>query len=62
MFVKSRVTYEGKPLEVLNELLKKRSEILGETTKNAVVATMIASLVSIRAGTRNAQKTKKFNI
>jgi len=54
MRVKTKVTYEGKPLEVLNALLKKRSEILGETTKNAVVATMIASLVSIRAGTLNA--------
>ena len=50
------VTYEGKPLSVLNELVEKRKKILGETTKQAVTATAIAVVKSLRAGTKTAPK------
>ena len=29
----STMTYEGKPIEVLENLIEKRKELLGETTK-----------------------------
>lgn len=44
-----RPTFEGKPLEVLNDLIGKRQEWLGEGYKDAVAATAITALKSIRA-------------
>ncbi len=55
-----RVTNAGdKPLSVLSELIQKRRSILGESAKDAVVATAIDALVSIRAATRTAAGKKK---
>lgn len=53
-------TYAGnKPLSVLSDLIRKRREILGESAKDAVVATAIDALVSIRAATKTAAGKKK---
>ena len=46
---KLQATYEGKPLEVLSDLIQKRQQWLGETYKDAVAATAITALKSIRA-------------
>lgn len=50
------LTYEGKPIEVLEKLIEKRKELLGETTKDAVTATAITVLKSLRADTKIAPK------
>ena len=52
----STMTYEGKPIEVLENLIEKRKELLGETTKQAVVATAITVVKSLRADTKIAPK------
>jgi len=57
-----KVTYEGKPLEVLNELIRKRSEVMRQCTANAVAGTMVNVLKSLRAETKNAVNTKKFDV
>ncbi len=62
MRVTCKVTYEGKPLEVLNDLMRRRSQQLKQHIGNAVAATMVNVLRSVRADIRNATKTKKFNI
>ena len=46
------LTYEGGPISKLNELIEKRQKWLGETYKDAIVATAITALTSIRAATR----------
>lgn len=48
--------YDGKPLAVLADLIKERQRILGESAEDAVVATGIDALVSLRALTRVARK------
>lgn len=50
------MTYEGKPIEVLENLIEKRKALLGEATKDAVTATAITVLKSLRADTRIAPK------
>lgn len=50
----AKFDYEGKPLSVLENLIEKRKKLLGETTKDAVVATAITVLKSLRADTRVA--------
>lgn len=50
------MTYEGKPIEVLESLIEKRKELLGEITKDAVTATAITVLKSLRADTKIAPK------
>lgn len=50
----------GKPLSVLQSLIAKRSQILGETAKDAVTATAINVLTSLRAGTPLANEAKVF--
>ena len=47
-----KMTYNGGPLDKLNELIEKRQKWLGETYKDAIVATAITALKSIRAATR----------
>lgn len=44
--------YNGRPLEVLHELLEKRQKLLRETVKDSIVATAITVLKSIRARTK----------
>ena len=44
--------YNGKPLDVLNDLIRKRSELLGKSLRDSVVATAITALKSIRAQTK----------
>lgn len=53
------MTYEGQPLEVLESLIEKRKELLGETVKDAVTATAITVLKSLRADTKIAPKKAK---
>lgn len=60
MNITTKTTFDNKPLSVLNDLIKRRSEVLRECCRDAVSATMIDVLVSIRAATGNAIKTKKF--
>ena len=57
-----KATYDGKPLSVLNELIKKRSEILKESVRDATAAVGINALNSIRSTTLDARKKKKFDI
>lgn len=57
-----RVTYEGQPLEVLTELIRKRSQVMHQCMDNAVAGTMVNVLRSLRSDTKNAIKTKKFNV
>lgn len=45
-------TYMGKPLDVLNDLIRKRAELLGKSLRDSVVATAITALKSIRAQTK----------
>lgn len=45
-------TYNGQPLSVLAELIAKRRELMHETAKDAVVATGITVLKSLRALTK----------
>ncbi len=47
-----KITYDGGPISKLNELIEKRQKWLGETYKDAIVATAITSLQSVRAATR----------
>lgn len=54
--VTCNATFDGKPLAVLSDLLKERQRILGESAKDAVVATGIDVLVSLRALTKTAKK------
>lgn len=51
--------FEGGPLSVLNDLLNERQRILGESAKDAVVATGIDALVSLRALTKTAPKNAR---
>lgn len=51
-------TYGGKPLEVLADLVAKREKFLkNETTKNAITATAINVLTSLKPETKAATKT-----
>jgi hypothetical protein len=52
----ANATYNGKPLEVLNQLIEKRRELLEELPRDAIVATAITVLRSLRADTRIAPK------
>ena len=54
------MSYQGRPISVLQQLIAERQKVLGESVKDAVVATAIDALVSIRAATANAAKRKKF--
>lgn len=56
----SCTTASGKTLDTLEGLVAKRAEQLGETTKDAVVAAAIDVLVSLRSGTKDAKRTKRF--
>ncbi len=47
-----KMSYNGGPMEKLNELIEKRKKWLGETYKDAITATAITALTSIRAATR----------
>lgn len=52
----SNLTYEGKPLSVLENLIEKRQKLLGETVKESVIATAITVVKSLRAATKIAPK------
>ena len=54
--VTCNATYYGKPLAVLSDLIRQRQKYLGESSKDAVIATGIDALVSIRRITRTAKK------
>ena len=54
------MSYQGRPISVLQQLIAERQKVLGESVKDAVVATAIDALVSIRAATASAAKRKKF--
>ena len=57
MFVpEGNCTYEGQPIEVLEKLIEERKALLGETYKDAVTATAITVLRSLRADTKIAKK------
>lgn len=49
-------TFEGKPLSVLGDLIDQRQRLLGESAEDAVVATGIDALLSLRALTRTAPR------
>lgn len=49
-------TFEGRPLSVLSKLIEERQRILGESAQDAVVATGIDALISLRALTKTAPK------
>lgn len=57
-----KATYEGKPLSVLSELIQKRQEWLHEGYKDAVAATAINALRSIRAITKTHYGKQNINI
>ena len=46
------MTYEGKPMSVLNNLIEKRQKYLGETVRDSVIATAILCVKSLRARTK----------
>jgi hypothetical protein len=50
--------WQGKPLSALQDMIKKRQSIMGESAKDAVVATAENVLVSLRAETRLASPPK----
>lgn len=52
-------TYAGAPAEVLSSLIEKRTRLLRESVRDAVVATAITVLKSLRADTRKARKRAK---
>lgn len=65
--LEAKVSVEGvgsskDALETLNQLIKKRSEQLHQTTFQATAATMVNALKSIRQTTMDAKKKKRFNI
>ena len=55
-------TYEGKPLAVLGDLIAARQRLLGESTQDAVVATGIDALNSLRRLTRTAYGKKRADV
>lgn len=50
------MTFEDEPIDVLYDLISKRQALLGESYKQAVTATTIQVLKSIRADTKIAKK------
>lgn len=54
--VNMTANYEGKPLAVLSDLIRQRQKYLGESAQDAVIATGIDALLSIRALTKVAKK------
>lgn len=52
----------SKPLSVLNDLISRRVKDLGQTAQDAVVATAITVLKSLKAMTRDASKRKSFEV
>ena len=48
--------YDGKPLEVLGNLIQERQRILNESAQDAVIATGINALMSLRTLTKVAKK------
>lgn len=62
MTVDTEVTWGDRPLEELTRLMRQRSYFLGETAKDAAIATMINVLVSLRAETLKASsRTAKLS-
>lgn len=53
------VTYEGRPLAELQRLIALRQKWLGESAKDATIATAIKVITSLRAGTKQARKRAK---
>ena len=50
---------DGTTLEKVSELIEQRSRVLRERTKDAVIATAINVLVSLRAATKSAKANRK---
>ena len=53
------MTYEGKPMSVLHDLIEKRQKYLGETVRDSVIATAILAVKSLRADTKQGKKQAK---
>ena len=53
------MTYEGKPMSVLHDLIEKRQKYLGETVRDSVIATAILTVKSLRADTKQGKKQAK---
>ena len=61
--LEATATYgESRPLEVLGELIEKRCKVLGEMSSDAVIATAIDALVSLRSATLQARPAKKTKV
>lgn len=54
------MTYGGRPMSVLNTLILRRQEWLHEGYRDAVIATAITALQSIRAATKKRNPTKRI--
>jgi len=54
MTTNATITYKGHPLDVLAQLIERRKAVLGEAFKDAVVATAITVVKSLRADTKTA--------
>lgn len=57
-----KMTYAGGPLSKLNGLVQQRKEWLGEGYRDAVIATAITALQSIRAATKKRKPAKRLNL
>lgn len=53
------LTYKGQPIEVLQRLMAERSRVLGECARDAVIATGILLLKSLRADAKVARKSPR---
>lgn len=61
--MEASATYgESRPLEVLAELVEKRCKVLGELSADAVVATAINVLVSLRSATLKASPRRRTKV
>lgn len=63
MSAKVQIQLEGVgavTLDTLGSLIEQRVSVMGETVKDAVVATAINALMSLRASTRSAKKNKRL--
>lgn len=58
------LTWEGKPVAALEQIVRARAKLMGTTTQDAVIATAINALVSLRAATSVAkvQRVRKSDI
>lgn len=53
---------DGRPVQELARLIERRGRILGESAKDAVVATAIDVLKSVRTATREKRPGRKVRV